>query len=44
MVGVRIEIVGQVSDAEELLRKVRGHTPDAAIVDIRMPPSHPTRD
>ncbi|MBI5106216.1 MAG: response regulator transcription factor [Solirubrobacterales bacterium] len=32
------EVVGQAGDAEELLRKVRGHKPDVAIVDIRMPP------
>ena len=34
------EIVGQAGDGEELLRKVRAHKPDVAIVDIRMPPSH----
>jgi DNA-binding NarL/FixJ family response regulator len=35
-----IEVVGQAGDAEDLLRKVRGHKPDVAITDIRMPPSH----
>lgn len=35
-----IEVAGQAGDAEELLRKVRGHKPDVAIVDIRMPPDH----
>ncbi len=35
-----IEVVGQAGDGEELLRKVRGHKPDVAIVDIRMPPDH----
>jgi DNA-binding NarL/FixJ family response regulator len=35
-----IEVVGQAGDAEDLLRKVRGHRPDVAIVDIRMPPGH----
>jgi DNA-binding NarL/FixJ family response regulator len=35
-----IEVAGQAGDAEELLRKVRGHKPDVAITDIRMPPSH----
>jgi DNA-binding NarL/FixJ family response regulator len=35
-----IEVVGQAGDAEELLRKVRAHEPDVAIVDIRMPPDH----
>jgi DNA-binding NarL/FixJ family response regulator len=34
------EVVGQAGDAEELLRKVRAHKPDAAIVDVRMPPTH----
>ena len=35
-----IEVVGQAGDADDLLRKVRGHKPDVAITDIRMPPSH----
>jgi DNA-binding NarL/FixJ family response regulator len=35
-----VEVVAQAGDAEELLRKVRGHKPDVAIVDIRMPPTH----
>jgi DNA-binding NarL/FixJ family response regulator len=35
-----IEVVGQAGDAEDLMRKVRGHKPDVAIVDIRMPPRH----
>jgi DNA-binding NarL/FixJ family response regulator len=34
------EVVGQASDAEELLRKVRAHKPDVAVVDVRMPPTH----
>jgi DNA-binding NarL/FixJ family response regulator len=34
------EIVGQAGDAEDLLRKVRGHKPDVAVIDIRMPPTH----
>ena len=33
-----IEVVGRAGDGEELLRKVRAHKPDVAIVDIRMPP------
>lgn len=37
-----IEVVGQAGDAEELLRKVNAHTPDIAIVDIRMPPTNTT--
>ena len=35
-----IEVVGQAGDAEELLRKVRAHKPDVAIVDVRMPPTN----
>ena len=35
-----IEVVGQAGDAEELLRKVRAHKPDVAVVDVRMPPTH----
>jgi DNA-binding NarL/FixJ family response regulator len=35
-----IEVVGQAGDGEDLLRKVRAHRPDVAIVDVRMPPDH----
>jgi DNA-binding NarL/FixJ family response regulator len=35
-----IEVVGSAGNAEELLRKVRAHKPDVAIVDIRMPPDY----
>jgi DNA-binding NarL/FixJ family response regulator len=35
-----LEVVGQAADAEDLLRKVRAHKPDVAIVDVRMPPTH----
>jgi len=31
---------GQAGDADELLREVADKTPDVAIVDIRMPPTH----
>src|SRR2546422_203184 len=34
------EVVGQAGDSEGLLRKVRAHKPDVAIVDVRMPPTH----
>jgi DNA-binding NarL/FixJ family response regulator len=34
-----IDVVGQAGDADDLLRKVRAHRPDVAIVDIRMPPA-----
>jgi len=34
------DVVGQAGDGEELMRKVRAHKPDVAVVDVRMPPSH----
>ncbi|MDO9410641.1 response regulator transcription factor [Patulibacter sp.] len=34
-----VEVVAQAEDAEGLLRIVRGHRPDLAIVDVRLPPS-----
>jgi DNA-binding NarL/FixJ family response regulator len=34
------EIVAQAGDAEDLIRKVRAHKPDVAVVDIRMPPNN----
>jgi DNA-binding NarL/FixJ family response regulator len=35
-----MEVVGQAGDAEELVRKVRAHKPDVAVVDVRMPPTN----
>ncbi|MEW6581864.1 MAG: response regulator transcription factor [Actinomycetota bacterium] len=35
-----MRVVGQAGDAEELIRRVATHTPDVAIVDVRMPPTH----
>jgi DNA-binding NarL/FixJ family response regulator len=35
-----IEVVAEAGDYDELLRKARGHKPDVAVVDIRMPPDH----
>jgi DNA-binding NarL/FixJ family response regulator len=34
------DVVGQAGNAEELMLKVRSYSPDVAIVDIRMPPTH----
>lgn len=34
------EVVGQAADADELIRKVLGHKPDVAVVDVRMPPTN----
>ena len=34
------DIVGQAGTADDLMLKVRSYTPDVAIVDIRMPPTH----
>jgi DNA-binding NarL/FixJ family response regulator len=35
-----VDVVAEVEDAESLLRQVGLARPDAAIVDIRMPPTH----
>jgi DNA-binding NarL/FixJ family response regulator len=35
-----VEVVAETQDADELLRKVNATRPDAAIVDIRMPPTN----
>ena len=35
-----VDVVGQAGDAASLLRAVRMTQPDAAVVDIRMPPTH----
>jgi len=35
-----MEVVGQAGDFDDLMRKVRAHKPDVALVDIRMPPTH----
>lgn len=40
LADAEIEVVGQSGDGEDLLRKVRAHKPDIAIVDIRMPPTN----
>jgi DNA-binding NarL/FixJ family response regulator len=34
------EVVAQVGTADDLMRKVNGHRPDVALVDIRMPPTN----
>jgi DNA-binding NarL/FixJ family response regulator len=34
------EVVAQAGDAPDLLRKARGHKPDIAIIDVRMPPDN----
>ena len=33
------DVVARAGDADDLLRKVRAHKPDVAVVDIRMPPT-----
>jgi DNA-binding NarL/FixJ family response regulator len=35
-----IEVVSQSGDADDLMLKVRSYSPDVAIVDIRLPPTH----
>jgi DNA-binding NarL/FixJ family response regulator len=34
------DVVAECSDADDLLLKVRSYSPDVAIVDIRLPPTH----
>ena len=34
------EVVGRCADAKDLLHRVRSYSPDVAIVDIRLPPTH----
>ena len=34
------EVVAQAGDADDLLRKVRAHRPEVAIIDVRMPPDN----
>jgi DNA-binding NarL/FixJ family response regulator/class 3 adenylate cyclase len=38
--GAGFRVVGQSGDPDDLLLKVRSYTPDVAIVDVRMPPTH----
>ena len=42
--SVGIEVVAECADADGLLRAVALESPDAAIIDIRMPRPTPTRD
>jgi DNA-binding NarL/FixJ family response regulator len=35
-----LEVVAQCENADDLLLKVRSYSPDVAIVDIRLPPTH----
>ena len=35
-----MDVVAQCDDADDLLLKVRSYSPDVAIVDIRLPPTH----
>jgi DNA-binding NarL/FixJ family response regulator len=34
------DVVAQAGDADDLIRKVKAHKPDVAVVDIRMPPTN----
>jgi DNA-binding NarL/FixJ family response regulator len=35
-----LEVIGAFESADDLLRRVRSESPDIAIVDIRLPPTH----
>ena len=35
-----VDVVGEAGDGDDLVRKVRAHRPDVAVIDIRMPPEH----
>jgi len=40
LIDAGVEVVGEAGDGDDLLRLVATEQPDAAIVDIRMPPTH----
>jgi DNA-binding NarL/FixJ family response regulator len=40
LVEAGVEVVGEAGDGDDLVRKVRAHRPDVAVIDIRMPPEH----
>jgi DNA-binding NarL/FixJ family response regulator len=40
LVEAGFDVVAQAGDAEDLLRKVRAHKPDVAVIDVRMPPEN----
>jgi len=40
LVDAGVDVAGEAGDADELLRLVALEQPDAAVVDIRMPPTH----
>jgi DNA-binding NarL/FixJ family response regulator len=40
LVEAGFDVVGQVGDAEDFLRKALAHRPDVAVVDVQMPPGH----
>jgi DNA-binding NarL/FixJ family response regulator len=35
-----LEVVAQAGDADDFLRRARGHRPDVAVVDVQMPPAN----
>jgi len=40
LAGAGVDVVAEVEDADALLREIASRAPDAAVVDIRMPPTH----
>ena len=40
LIDAGFEVVGEASDADDLIRKVNAHRPDIVVTDVRMPPGH----
>ena len=40
LVEAGFDVVAQVGDAEDFLRRSLAHRPDVTVVDVRMPPGH----
>jgi DNA-binding NarL/FixJ family response regulator len=38
--GAGFKVLAEAADADDLMRAVRAHRPDVAVIDIRMPPTH----
>jgi DNA-binding NarL/FixJ family response regulator len=40
LIEAGFDVVAQTGDAEDLLRRSLGHSPDVVVVDVQMPPDH----